>query len=46
MNHPGFFDFEEHLASLSKVDDPLEVLSHTVDFEIFRRTSGQSPEIF
>ncbi|NQY81990.1 MAG: hypothetical protein HRT36_02870 [Alphaproteobacteria bacterium] len=24
-----FFDFEEHLASLSKAGDPLEVLSHT-----------------
>ena len=37
MNHPGFFDFEECLASLSKADGLSEVLLHTVDFEIFRK---------
>ena len=37
MSQPGFFDFDECLASLSKASDPLEGLAHTVDFEIFRR---------
>jgi IS5 family transposase len=33
---PGFFDFEERLAALSKSGDPLERLVSMVDFEIFR----------
>ena len=37
MTQPGFFDFEERLASLSKAGDPLEGLAQTVDFEIFRK---------
>ena len=37
MSQPGFFDFEERLASLSKAGDPLEGLAQTVDFEIFRK---------
>ena len=36
MSQPGFFDFEERLASLSRAGDPLEGLEQTVDFEIFR----------
>ena len=38
MNHLGFFNFEDRLASLSKADDSLEVLLQTVDFKIFRKT--------
>lgn len=38
MTQPGFFDYEERLASLSKAGDPLEGLSQTVDFEIFRKS--------
>ena len=41
MSQPGFFDFEERLASLSKAGDPLEGLAQTVDFEIFRLTLEQ-----
>ena len=37
MLHPGFFDYEERLASLSKAGDPLEGLAQTVSFEIFRK---------
>ena len=37
MSQPGFFDFEQRLASLSKAGDPLEGLAQTVDFEIFRK---------
>ena len=37
MSQPGFFDFEERLTSLSKAGDPLEGLSQTVDFDIFRK---------
>ena len=37
MLQPGFFDFEERLASLSKAGDPLEGLAQTVSFEIFRK---------
>lgn len=33
MSQPGFFDFEEPIASLSKAGDPLEGLAQTVDFE-------------
>ena len=33
MNHPGFFDFEERLASLSKSSDPLEVLLPTFGYK-------------
>ena len=36
MSQPGFFDFDERLASLSKAGDPREGLAQTVDFEIFR----------
>jgi len=36
MIQPGFFDVEERLRELSKQGDPLEALSATVDFEIFR----------
>ncbi len=32
----GFFDFEDRLKELSAEGDPLERLSETVDFEIFR----------
>jgi len=35
---PGFWDFEEQLLALSAQGDPLERLSQTVDFEIFRAT--------
>jgi transposase, IS5 family len=35
-HQPGFWDFEERLRSLSAHGDPLEALSRTVDFEIFR----------
>ena len=37
MLQPGFFDFEQRLASLSKAGDPLKSLTQTVDFEIFRK---------
>ena len=37
LQQPGFFDFEECLASLSKAGDPLEGLAQIVDFEIFRK---------
>ena len=37
MWQPGFFDFEQRLASLSKAGDPLEGLAQTVEFEIFRK---------
>ena len=37
MSQPGFFDFEERLAGLSKAEDPLEGLAQTADFEIFRK---------
>jgi len=33
----GFWDIEHRLAELSSEGDPLERLSATVDFEIFRR---------
>jgi len=32
----GFWDIEHRLAELSAEGDPLETLSHTVDFEVFR----------
>jgi IS5 family transposase len=32
----GFFDFEDRLKELSAEGDPLEKLSETVDFELFR----------
>lgn len=34
----GFFDEYEQLEKLSKLKDPLERLSHRIDFETFRRT--------
>ena len=33
---PGFFDLDERYAALSAAGDPLEKLSATVDFELFR----------
>lgn len=35
-HQPGFWDVEERLKSISAKGDPLETLSATVDFEIFR----------
>lgn len=32
MKQPGFFDVEERLARLSRLGDPLEAFSRTVDF--------------
>jgi len=32
----GFWDFEQRLEELSREGDPLEKLSATVDFEMFR----------
>lgn len=32
----GFLDFEQRLEELSKEGDPLDRLSATVDFEMFR----------
>ena len=37
ISQPGFFDFEQRLASLSKAGDPLKSFVQTVDFEIFRK---------
>lgn len=34
----GFFDDQEQLAKLSKLNDPLEKLSARIDFEVFRET--------
>ena len=34
----GFFDEQETLAKLSKLNDPLEKLNNCIDFEIFRET--------
>lgn len=33
---PGFFDLEDRYTALSKAGDPLEGLSASVDFEVFR----------
>ena len=33
----GFFDVGDRLAELSKKGDPLERLSQTIDFELFRQ---------
>ncbi|MDF1769482.1 IS5 family transposase [Maricaulis sp.] len=35
-DQPGFWDVEERLKAISAKGDPLETLSATVDFEIFR----------
>jgi IS5 family transposase len=43
----GFFDEQETLAKLSKLNDPLEKLNNCIDFEIFRETLNgiyQKPE--
>src|ERR1035438_508589 len=34
----GFFDEQEALAKLSKLQDPLEKLNKFIDFEVFRET--------
>lgn len=36
MHSPGLFDLTDHLARLSATGDPLEALSRSVDFEVFR----------
>ncbi len=36
MHAPGLFDLTDHLARLSAMGDPLEVLERHVDFEVFR----------
>ncbi|WP_041795796.1 hypothetical protein [Pararhodospirillum photometricum] len=36
----GFWDVERRLAELSAEGDPLERLSKTVDFEVFRPILG------
>ena len=46
MSQSGFFDFEERLSRLSRAGDPLEGLLQSVDFEIFRRSPCEGPEIF
>jgi IS5 family transposase len=43
----GFFDEQETLAKLSRLNDPLEKLNKSIDFEIFRETLNsiyQKPE--
>ena len=37
-HQPGFWDVEHRLQELSKHGDPLEKLSRTIDFELFRPT--------
>lgn len=37
----GFFDEQETLAKLSKLNDPLEKLDNCIDFEIFRETLNE-----
>ena len=46
MSQSGFFDFEERLSSLSRAGDPLEGLLQSVDFEIFRGSPCEGPEVF
>ena len=41
----GFWDFEDRLAELSAEGDPLEKLSATVDFEMFRPLLRAQPKI-
>ncbi len=36
MAHPGFFDFDNRLESLSKLGDPLETLDQSIPWEKFR----------
>jgi len=36
MKPLGFFDVEERLARLSRLDDQLEAFSRTIYFEVFR----------
>jgi hypothetical protein len=40
MNPSNLFDLSEHLESLSKHGDPLEVLDAMVDFEFFSGLAG------
>lgn len=37
----GFFDEQETLAKLSKLNDPLEKLDNHIDFEVFRETLNE-----
>ena len=43
VRQTGFWDLEERLASLSAAGDPLERLSVTIDFEIFRPAAAGPP---
>jgi len=36
MKQPSFFDFEEHIARLSRLGEQLEAFSRAMDFEVLR----------
>lgn len=43
MKQPGFFDVKEQLALLNRLGDQHKEFSRTVDFEVYRPESRQSP---
>jgi len=36
MRQRGLFDLDERLKRVSDLGDPLEVMNHIIDFEVFR----------